>query len=555
MAIFGRRARTAAATPKAVAVPVSAPGNKTAAVGSDSVNIALGKQRGHLESLRYQGIIVDNETEEHQAEVRRICRDYAKYHDLIPIILTVYARFPLQGMRIKCLDDEMQEAFEHQFFDVLDYKNFLVDVGMEYFTTGEVTTFGSWDDQARQWLNEEILNPDTIHVERSVFVGEDRVSMDVSDSLNEVISNPGSDDYIYLNEVYPDLAEAARAHRPVNLDPEGVWRMANKAAPWDLRGTPLMTRVFRSLLQEESLNAAQDAVADRLYSPLVLAKIGIPASDMGQDNQGPWIPTEDQLNSFAETMNVALAADFRLIVHHFGIDIRNVFGRESVPRFDNDFDRLEKKIMRAFGLGSSILEGSSGGPYASSAINRDFVTQLMSSYQEGIKKLFAKRARKFAESRGIYEYELDANNSKKYVEETVGLYDEDGNPYSEKRKKVFVPEIEFSSSPMKDVTSEMNLLMQLKNAGVPISNDTMIAVSDMAIDFDNEIVRIQDEETRKSISEATVKKQIAEELVDAGVEEEFSPDELKNDAGEQFDDSQAGSEDLEPDSYSPSEEE
>ena len=97
--------------------------------------------------------------------------------------------------------------------------------------------------------------------------------------------------------------------------------------------------------------------------------------------------------------------------------------------------------------------------------------------------------------------------------------------------------------------------MQLKNAGVPISNDTMIAVSDMAIDFDNEIVRIQDEETRKSISEATVKKQIAEELVDAGVEGEFSPDELKNDAGEQFDDSRAGSEDLEPDSYSPSEEE
>ena len=52
-----------------------------------------------------------------------------------------------------------------------------------------------------------------------------------------------------------------------------------------------------------------------------------------------------------------------------------------------------------------------------------------------------------------------------------------------------------------------------------------------------------------------MKKQIAEELVDAGVEGEFSPDELKNDAGEQFDDSRAGSEDLEPDSYSPSEEE
>lgn len=147
--------------PKAVVTHQSSTAKQAAESGT--VNIALGKQREHLQSLRDRGIVVDEDTEQHQAEVRKICRDYVKYHDLIPMILTVYSRFPLQGMRIDCQDEKQQEAFEHQFFDVLNYKEFLAEVGMEYFTCGEVTVFGIYDDVMKQWVSEEILNPDNVH--------------------------------------------------------------------------------------------------------------------------------------------------------------------------------------------------------------------------------------------------------------------------------------------------------------------------------------------------------------------------------------------------------
>jgi hypothetical protein len=67
--------------------------------------------------------------------------------------------------------------------------------------------------------------------------------------------------------------------------------------------------------------AAQDAVAERLYSPLLLVKLGV--QDMGQ-GRPPWIPGPEHVASLRNDLDIALSADFRLLVHHFGIEVQNV---------------------------------------------------------------------------------------------------------------------------------------------------------------------------------------------------------------------------------------
>jgi hypothetical protein len=52
-------------------------------------------------------------------------------------------------------------------------------------------------------------------------------------------------------------------------------QVAFKITDWDDHGTPILLRGLRTLLHEEKLLASQDAIAERLYSPLILAKLGV----------------------------------------------------------------------------------------------------------------------------------------------------------------------------------------------------------------------------------------------------------------------------------------
>jgi hypothetical protein len=77
-------------------------------------------------------------------------------------------------------------------------------------------------------------------------------------------------------------------------------------------------------MMEEELNAAQDAVAGRLYSPLILFTMGI--DNMGNDE--PWMPSQAQLDDLRDDINTAMSADFHILVHNQGVKVESVFGRE-----------------------------------------------------------------------------------------------------------------------------------------------------------------------------------------------------------------------------------
>ena len=501
-----------------LSVPMGKAASMSMSKSASSMMQSISKQRSPLDYLRTKGIVTD-ETETDLKETWELCRKYCKYTDLIPMIITIYANFPLQGMRISCKDEKTQDIFDKQFMDSegLNYPEYLPELGKEFFKIGEVNSFAIFDYESKWWISEEILNPNDISVQPSIFAGEEQISLKVSDSLKDAFGHFGSAEQQYLDETYPDLADAVRNNRDVIINSDFIYRIVEKAEPWDNRGTPIMLRAFEPLLQMETLNAAQDAIADRLYSPLILARLGIPASEMGPD-QSPWIPTQEQLDSFATVFDQALAADYRALIHHFGIDIRSVFGRESMPRLDNDFDRLERRIMRAFGIGQGLLDGSNQGAYASSAINRDFVSQLMATYQRQIQSLFHARARLFSESRGIYETFIADDGKEQVKMEEYAAEDEDGKVVMKQKPVVYVPSLVFSSNPLRDASFEMNLLNAMRSAGVPISDKTLMEASTLDLDFEEELGRIKEEEVNKKTFELSTTEALKEKLKGMGFE-------------------------------------
>ena len=491
-------------------------------MGGANVEIALPKIRQPMSSLKDKGIPYDVENPQSLKEIRQWARLFYMTHDLVPLLIDIYSKFPVVGLEFDCPDPDIKDFYEDLFFDKLNYHEFLPDyLGREYYTVGEVTSFAHFSESLGTWHSEEILNPDLLNISKSMFVQEERVQLRVKEIVEALREGPDGalmdsesetpserlerrSEYEQLMHLYPEWADAAARDDGLDISEAKISRIVNRAAPWHMRGTPHLLRSFRTLMMEESLNAAQDAVADRLYSPFILATLGI--ENLGDGT--PWIPTADQLDEAKADFSAALLADFRLMVHNFGLKIESVFGRESVPRFDQDYDRIDEKLLQAWGIGKALISGGTGGSgtYASTALNREFVTQMMVAFQNQVRRHIQKRMRVVAEAQGHYDVEKKGAYKRPKYEEILEIDPITGEERVIRIPKLLIPDVKFSTLNLRDESQEREFLRSLREIGVPISDKTLSVNID--IDFKPELERQADETVQKGYAEAQAMKKL-----------------------------------------------
>lgn len=494
--------------------------------GGSNMQIALPKVRQPLGTMADKGIPFNVEDEEELKQIRMWSRLFYATHDLVPLLIDIYSKFPVVGLELDSKDPLIKKFYEDMFLGELNYLEFLPDqMAKEYFTVGEVTSLAHFNESLGVWSSEEVLNPDMLRVSRSLFVQQDRVQLMVKDLVDNLRSGPeghGMNDttetpserlqrnkeYQDLVRYYPEIIQAAAQNDGLDISDALISRIVNRPTPWAKRGAPHLLRSFRTLMTEESLMAAQDAVADRLYSPLVLATLGI--EDMGDGE--PWIPDQSELDDARDDLQSALAADFRLMVHNFGLKVENVFGRESVPNLEADFERVQTKLLQAWGIGEALISGGTGGAYASSALNREFVTQIMTGFQNSLKRHIIKRAEVIAEAQGHYDYDLKGGVRVPIYREIVEVDPETGEEYIRKVPKLLIPDIKFSTLNLRDEAQERAFISQLKAMGVPVSDKTLAVNIDM--EFDQELERQAEESVAKLMATAQAMKKV-QDLCDA----------------------------------------
>jgi hypothetical protein len=459
-------------------------------IGGDVVN-AVPRFYDPLEYWDISGLPWNVEDEGHRHKLHKWLRLYYATHYLVPILVDIFTRFPLVGMELTHKDPQLVQFYEDLFFDQLDYPEFLVSLGREFWVVGEAYPLGSFDEDLGVWEREELINPEDIVVENFPMLDSTQLKIKPPDYLKRIVQtrNPARE-YRILQSQYEDLIPYLQRGENIPVSPVLIRQVANKLTDWDNHGTPILLRGLRTLLHEEKLLASQDAIAERLYSPLILAKLGI--MDMG-DHMPPFIPGAEELDSVRDDLDVALASDFRVMVHHFGLDITNVFGREQMPRLGDDFDRIEKRLMQLFGVNPSLLSAGSGGqPYASSALQAEFLNQILRTFQNVLKRHYRERALVVAEAQGHYEYEKKGDK-RIPVFETVVKFDEEGNKSFEEVPKLTVPDMEFQTLDLRDEATERQFLQDLRAIGVPIPDDKMlVGVSwkgkDMVEDYNKELM-------------------------------------------------------------------
>lgn len=465
------------------------------------VHSAIPRFYDPLEYWDLSGLPWNVADEGHRHKLHKWLRLYYATHYLIPILVDIFTRFPLVGMELECKDPSLKDFYEDLFFNQLNYEEFLVSLGREFWVVGEAFPLGSFDEDAGVWEREELINPEDVVIENIPILGVQNIKIAPPDYLKRIAQtrNPPKE-YRLLEANFPELIPYLLKGEHIPVSPVLMTQVGNKLNDWDDHGTPILLRGLRTLLHEEKLLASQDAIAERLYSPLILAKLGI--MDMG-DGQPPWIPGPEELETVRDDLDLALSSDFRLMVHHFGLELENVFGREQMPRLGDDFDRIEKRLMQVFGVNPSLLSAGSGGqPYASSALQAEFLNQILRTFQKMLIKHFERRAKVVAEAQGHFDYEQKGKTRVQLFEEIVE-YDDDFNKNIVEVPKLLIPKLKFQTLDLRDEATERQFLQSLRALGVPISDKRLMVGVDW--DPDEEYAQYNKEVKSKTITQQRAK--------------------------------------------------
>ena len=447
--------------------------------------------------------------EEQQVKIRDWVRLMYVTHYLVPGLIDIYTRWPLQDIELVHKDKRLVGFYEDLFFNSMDYEDHLFNMGREFWLTGEVFSLGSWHEGIGMWDDDEIINPNDVVVARNRALRTYQYHVKIPSEIRKLIDtrDPAAE-YATLVELYPDIIAWAREDNEIPVSDVLMKQQKFSTSPWSQHGTPLLLRAFRVLMLEESLNAAQDAICDRLYSPLILATLGLP--DVDED--GPWIPTQAELQALRDDLGLAINSDFRLMVYHHGLKIENAFGREAMPRMDQDFIRVESRLMQVFGIGAEMLQGgrNTSGTYASGALNRELITQMLESYQINQKKFLRERMEPVSEAQEFYEYERVGGRMVPVMETVLEIDPESGEEYIREKPKLALPEVRFKTMNLRDENTERQFLFQLQQVGFPISYGSLAV--NLPIDFNEEAETRKREKTDMVIAEQQYKKDLFQRL-------------------------------------------
>lgn len=467
--------------------------SKRASASGTDITAAIPRFYDPLEYWDLSGLPWNMADEGHRHKLHKWLRLYYATHYLVPILIDIFTRFPLVGMELETKDKSLKAFYEDAFFDQLDYGDFFVQLGREYWTVGECFALGSFDEDLGIFEREELLNPEDIVVENFPLLGTKQLKVVPPDYLKKLAQEKSpAKEYALLEKNYPELIPFLRRNEEFPVSNVLLKQVANKLTSWDDHGTPILLRGLRTLIHEEKLVASQDAIAERLYSPLILAKLGV--MDLG-DGQGPWVPSADELDLFRDDMDLALASDFRLLVHHFGIEVENVFGREQMPRLGDDFDRIERRLMQVFGVNPSLLSaGSMSQPYASSALQAEFLNQILRTYQSHLKSHFDSRAKIVAEAHEHFDYIKKGDKRIPITQEVMVENEETGERELKTVKKPLYPELKFATLDLRDEATERQFLQTLRAMGVPIPDQKLMVgidkdIDDLVEDYNRELIK------------------------------------------------------------------
>ena len=268
-------------------------------------------------------------------EVNAWARHYYATDPWVGNALDLHSTYPLSSFGVKS-DDPSITKFFNSMLEELNFDSMIYDVGKEYHIIGEVFPYSEIDLHTGKWVKIIIQNPDYVEV-KSHMLTEPVISLMPDEELKRIVTSTNPDDVALRNQLPQEVLAYVYAGKNIPLDQTFISHLARKNSPYDVRGTSILTRVFKDLMYRDKLRESQFAIADNHVTPLKIFKVGTA--------DGTYRPTGEDLQAFREMLEQATYDPNFTLVTHPGLEVQYVGSTGVILPLDGEMDRIEDRVL------------------------------------------------------------------------------------------------------------------------------------------------------------------------------------------------------------------
>jgi len=299
------------------------------------------------------------------------------YYDTNPIVrnaINLHSSYPISKINIACKNKKVQEFFL-EWAEKVDLYSVVYGVAQEYWKLGEAFPYAELDQSSGTWKRITILNPDYVHVKRSVIGDQTIVSLRPDATLQRLVNSTDPGDLAMKSRLPPHIVDYVRRGQNIPLDNFNVSHLKLLSAPYDIRGTSIVVSVYKDLMLLDKIREAKFAQADGMINPLTLVKLG------GEEYK----PTQADLEAFRQVLEEAqYDKDFKIVTHN-GVDITRVGFSGSTLEVQSDLEFIMNNLYNGL-MAPKALFDSEGATYASSSVGLEVLRQRYDIFRNMMKK-------------------------------------------------------------------------------------------------------------------------------------------------------------------------
>ena len=392
------------------------------------------------------------------------------FYDTHPIVrnaINLHASFPISKINITSKSKKVQQFFL-EMADKIDLYNVVYGVALEFWKMGEAFPYAELDHASGTWRRITILNPDYVHVKKSVIGDQSIISLRPDASLQRLVGSTSPSDILLKKKIPKHIIDYVKRGKNIPLDSFNTAHLKLLSSPYDVRGTSVIVSIYKDLMLYDKLRESKFAQADGMINPMTLVKLG---------GEGEYRPTQEDIEAFKNILEEAqYDKDFKLVTHG-GVTVERVGYNGGVMDISQDIDLIMNNIYTGLMTPKALMHQESV-TYASSSVGLEVLRQ---------------------------RYDIFRNMMKKWLEQKVFApicEIQDFFEYSDGEKVLQVPNIDFNHMNLYDMGDYTNSISQFVG-NKQVSIQTLYRA--LGLSYEEEISRLREE----SVNEAILQKELA----------------------------------------------
>lgn len=300
------------------------------------------------------------------------------FYDTHPIVrnaINLHSSYPISKINITCKNKKVQQFFM-EMAEKIDLYSVVYGAALEFWKMGESFPYAELDENMGIWSRITILNPDFIHVKKSIIGNHSQVSLRPDSGLVRMVNSNLPADVAMKKYIPQHIIDYVKKGMNIPLDDFNISHLKLLSSPYDIRGTSIIVSIYKDLMLYDKLRESKFAQADGMINPLTLVTLG---------GDGDYRATQSDIEAFKQVLEEAqYDKDFKIVTHS-GVKIERSGYSGATMDISADISHIVENIYAGLMTPKALMDQESA-TYASSSVGLDVLRQRYDVFRNMIKK-------------------------------------------------------------------------------------------------------------------------------------------------------------------------